>query len=87
MSKPKKKSFALKLRNYFFTGVVVLIPIGFTLYLTKFLIQFSSKLIPKGINPNNYLNFSIPGIEILLTVIFITIVGGLSFGSLIFKAE
>ena len=82
MSKPKKKSFALKLRNYFFTGVVVLIPIGFTLYLTKFLIQFSSKLIPKGINPNNYLNFSIPGIEILLTVIFITIVGGLSLSFL-----
>jgi len=82
MSKPKKKSLALKLRNYFFTGVVVLIPIGFTLYLTKFLIQFSSKLIPKGINPNNYLNFSIPGIEILLTVIFITIVGGLSLSFL-----
>ena len=36
--KKKKKSIALKLRNYFFTGVVVLIPIGFTLYLTKFLI-------------------------------------------------
>ena len=78
----KKKSFALKIRNYFFTGVVVLIPIGFTLYLTKFLIKFSSKLIPQGINPNNYLNFSIPGLEILLTVIFITIVGGLSLSFL-----
>tara|TARA_B110001454_G_scaffold209003_1_gene222063 strand:- start:819 stop:1436 length:618 start_codon:yes stop_codon:yes gene_type:complete len=74
----KKKSLALKLRNYFFTGVVVLIPIGFTLYLSKFLINISTKLIPSGINPNSYLPHSIPGLEILLTVIFITIVGGLS---------
>ena len=56
--KKKKKSIALKIRNYFFTGVVVLIPIGFTLYLTKFLISISSKLIPESINPNTYLHFS-----------------------------
>ena len=38
MSKnPNKKSLSLTLRNYFITGVVVLIPIGFTLYLTKIL--------------------------------------------------
>ena len=80
--KRKKKSFALKLRNYFFTGVVVLIPIGFTLYLTKILISVSSKLIPSEINPNSYLHFSIPGLEIILTIIFITIVGYLSLSFL-----
>ena len=82
VKKRKKKSIALKLRNYFFTGVVVLIPIGFTLYLTKILISLSSKLIPSEINPNNYLHFSIPGLEIILTVFFITIVGGLSLSFL-----
>ncbi len=80
--KKKKKSLTLKLRNYFFTGVVVLIPIGFTLYLTKILINLSSRLIPKEINPNSYLNFEIPGLEIILTIIFITIVGGLSLSFL-----
>jgi len=80
--KRKKKSFALKLRNYFFTGVVVLIPIGFTLYLTKILISVTSKLIPTEINPNTYLHFSIPGLEIILTIIFITIVGYLSLSFL-----
>jgi len=74
----KKKSFALKLRNYFFTGVIVLIPIGFTLYLSKFLINFSTKLVPSGLNPNTYLPFDIPGVEIILTIVFITFVGGLS---------
>ena len=84
MSKLKKKktSFLNKLRNYFFTGVVVLIPIGITLYLTKFIIQISSNIIPKEINPNHYLPFSIPGIEILLSIFLITIIGGLSLSFL-----
>jgi len=82
MPNKKKKSLALKLRNYFFTGVIVLIPIGFTLYLSKFLINFSTRLIPSGLNPNTYLPYSIPGIEIILTLIFITIVGGLSLSFL-----
>ena len=74
----KKTSITSKLRNAFIAGIVVLVPIGFTLYLTLFLIKISSKLIPTEINPNNYLPFSIPGLEILLSVIFITIVGGIS---------
>ena len=78
----KKKSITLILRNYFITGVVVLIPIGFTLYLSKILIGLSSKLIPENINPNNYLPYSIPGIEIIISVIFITVVGGLSLSFL-----
>ena len=78
MSQKKKKSLTLRLRNYFFTGVVVLIPIGFTLYLSKFLINVSTKLIPSGLNPNSYLPYSIPGLEIFLTIVFITIIGGLS---------
>ena len=76
--KNKRKSIALILRNYFITGVVVLIPIGFTLYLSKFLIGLSSKILPENINPNSYLPISIPGIEIIITLIFITVVGGLS---------
>ena len=80
--KTNKKSFSLTLRNYFITGVVVLIPIGFTLYLTKILIGISSKIIPENINPNNYLPFAIPGIEIIISVAFITIVGGLSLSFL-----
>ena len=86
--KSKQKSLSLTLRNYFITGVVVLIPIGFTLYLSKILIGVSSKLIPRNINPNNYLPFDIPGIEILISIILITFVGGLSlsfFGRRILK--
>ena len=80
MARLKRKSISIiaKLRNYFFTGVVVLVPLGFTLYLTFFLVSISSNLIPEEINPNNYLPFSVPGLEILLSIIFITFIGGLS---------
>ena len=86
--KQKKKSIALILRNYFITGVVVLIPIGFTLYLSKILIGISSKILPQNINPNSYLPIAIPGIEIIISILFITFVGGLSlsfFGKKILK--
>ena len=78
----KKRSIALILRNYFITGVIVLIPIGFTLYLSKIIIGLSSNLLPGNINPNNYLPYQIPGIEILIAIIFITIIGGLSLSFL-----
>jgi len=76
--KRRRISLVAKLRNYFITGVVVLVPIGITLYLTKFFISISSKLIPYKLNPNNYFPFEIPGLEILMSVVFITIIGGLS---------
>ena len=80
MARLKRKSVSIiaKLRNYFITGVVVLVPIGITLYLTKFFITISPNLIPEKINPNNYMPFSVPGLEIFLSVIFITLIGGLS---------
>ena len=77
-----KKSIFAKLRNNFIAGIVVLIPIGITLYLTLFVIKFSGSTIPKEINPNNYLPFDIPGLEILIAVIIITFIGWLSLSFL-----
>ena len=79
MAKNKpKKSLLSSLRNNFIAGVVILIPIGITLYLTVFIINISSKLIPKEINPNHYLPYNIPGLEILIAVFLITIIGWIS---------
>ena len=77
-----KKSIFSKIRNNFITGIVVLIPIGITLYLTLFLIRISSKIIPREINPNNYLPFDIPGVEILIALFLITFIGWLSLSFL-----
>ena len=89
--KPQKKReiigiwfylLSLKIRNYFFTGIVVLVPIGLTIYLSRFLMNTSSKILPSQINPNNYLPFNIPGLEIIITIIFITLVGFVSLSYL-----
>ena len=80
--KPKKRSIFSRLRNYFFAGAVVLIPIGITLYLSLFIIKVSTKLIPKELNPNSYLNFEIPGIEIIIAIFLITFIGWLSLSFL-----
>jgi uncharacterized membrane protein len=78
MTKPNKKSFLTRLRNNFIAGIVVLIPIGITLYLTLFIVKISGKIIPKKINPNSYLPFDIPGLEILIALFLITFFGWIS---------
>jgi len=77
-----KKSIFTRLRNNFIAGIVALIPIGITLYLTLFIVKISTNLIPKEINPNNYLPFDVPGLEIIIALILITFVGWISLSFL-----
>ena len=76
--KEKKRSILARIRNYFIAGVVVLIPIGITVYLTLFIIKVSSKILPKELNPNHYLPYNIPGVEIVISIFLITFIGWLS---------
>jgi len=78
----KKRSIFTRIRNYFIAGIVVLIPIGITVYFTLFLISISSKILPNEINPNHYLPYSIPGVEIIIALFLITIIGWLSLSFL-----
>tara|TARA_A100001011_G_C14308029_1_gene844153 strand:- start:2354 stop:2965 length:612 start_codon:yes stop_codon:yes gene_type:complete len=80
--KKQKKSFFGSIRNNFIAGIVVLIPIGITLYLTLFFVKISSNIIPKEINPNHYLPYNIPGLEIVIAVFLITIIGWISLSFL-----
>jgi uncharacterized membrane protein len=74
----KRRRVIARLRNNFIAGVVVLIPIGITVYLTLFIIEISSKILPKELNPNHYLPYNIPGVEIIISIILITFIGWLS---------
>jgi len=74
----KKKGLLVSFRNFFIAGVVVLIPIGITIYLTIFIIKISEKILPKEINPNSYLPYEIPGLEIVISIFLITLIGWLS---------
>ena len=81
-TKEKKRSFFARIRNYFIAGIVVLIPIGITIYLTIILVKISSKLLPNEINPNHYLPYNIPGLEIIIALFLITLIGWLSLSFL-----
>ena len=74
----KKRSIFIKLRNNFIAGVVVLIPIGIVIYLTLLVVKISSKILPKELNPDHYLPYDIPGVEIIVSLILITFIGWLS---------
>ena len=74
----KKRSILARLRNNFIAGVVVLIRIGITVYVTLFIIKILSKILPKELNPNHYLQYDIPGVEIIISIILITFIGWLS---------
>ena len=78
----KKRSILARIRNYFIAGMVVLIPIGITVYLTMFMVSISSKILPKEINPNHYLPYDIPGVEILMSIFIITLIGWISLSFL-----
>jgi len=81
-TKKTKRTILAKIRTYFLTGVIVIIPIGITAYLTVAIISISPAIIPASINPNKYLPFNIPGLEIIITIIFITLVGFISLSYL-----
>ena len=78
VTKQKKRSIFARVRNYFIAGIVVLIPIGVTIYLTLLLASISSKILPKEINPNHYLPYNIPGVEIVTSIILIMLIGWVS---------
>ena len=73
-----KRSIFARFRNYFIAGVVILIPIGITIYFTLFLVSISSRILPKEINPNHYLPYNIPGVEIIISIALITLIGWIS---------
>ena len=74
----KRRSILVNFRNYFIAGIVVLIPLGITIYFTMFLINISSKILPKELNPNHYLPYDIPGVEIIISIFLITFIGWVS---------
>lgn len=83
-----------RLRNYFFAGILVTAPISITLYVTwgflKFLDKKITPLIPYAYNPNTYLPVDIPGLGLIISVIFFVVVGWFTrnfFGRLLVRVS
>jgi len=74
-----KPTFLGKIRTYFLAGVVVTAPISITVYLTwsflKFLDNRITPIIPEAYNPNTYLPFSLPGLGLIIALVFFIVIG------------
>jgi uncharacterized membrane protein len=81
---PVRISPLARLRAYFLAGVIVTAPIGITVLLIWQFITFLDgqvgSLLPDRYNPESYLPFSVPGLGLLITIAFLTLVGFLAAG-------
>lgn len=75
MSNKNKTSFLKNIQRNFFTGALVAAPIGATIYLTIFIVEFIAGLLPSQFNPNQFLPYQIPGLELVIAVVFFIILG------------
>tara|TARA_B100001540_G_C15691620_1_gene589539 strand:- start:380 stop:1030 length:651 start_codon:yes stop_codon:yes gene_type:complete len=75
-----------KFRNYFFTGILVTVPILITLYVTWIVITFIdikvAGLLPEYLNFREAFPYQIPGLGLIIVIIFVTLIGALTPGLL-----
>jgi uncharacterized membrane protein len=71
-----------RMRGYFLAGLLVVAPVGITFWLSWLVLNFIdtrvTPLIPEAYNPNTYVPFGIPGLGVLVLLVFITFVGALT---------
>jgi uncharacterized membrane protein len=79
---PVKVSFLHRLRNWFFTGIVVTAPLGITILVAWEFIGlidgWVTPLIPRRYNPGTYLPFDIPGLGLVVAIAALTVIGALT---------
>ncbi|MCZ6721612.1 MAG: DUF502 domain-containing protein [Proteobacteria bacterium] len=81
---PAKKTLLRRLRNYLVTGIIVTAPIGITLWLIWAFVSFVDQkilpLLPEKYRPEEILQFSVPGIGVLIVLVFLILAGMFTSG-------
>ena len=89
LNKKKGNSFVNFIKRYFFTGLLISAPIGATIYITIFIVEFIAGLVPQRFNPNGLLpeiiGYEIPGLELIIAILSFILIG-LIFSTLFGKA-
>ena len=82
--RPTRPGLVARLRNYFLAGVLVAAPVGITFLLAWKVIAFIddtvTPLLPPNWNPETYLPFSVPGLGLVVGVVFLTLAGFVATG-------
>ncbi|HEY3859702.1 MAG TPA: DUF502 domain-containing protein [Gammaproteobacteria bacterium] len=67
-----------RLRRYLFTGLVIWIPLGVTIFVFKFFIDYMDRavtLLPGAWQPSNLVGFNIPGLGVIMVVVVLLFTG------------
>jgi uncharacterized membrane protein len=81
-ARPEEQRMGARLRNYLLAGLVVVGPVGITLYIAwKFITVVDGWVkpyVPSTYNPDTYLPFPVPGVGLVFAVVLLTIIGALA---------
>lgn len=84
LTKPVRVGLAARLRNYFLAGILVTAPLGITFWLTWKVVSLIDDrvrpLVPSTWNPETYLPFGLPGLGLIVAVVFLVLIGFLAAG-------
>lgn len=77
----KRVRMKKSIRKYFFTGLLILVPLYITGYVFVLIVNFMDSFVrfmPVALRPETYLPFRIPGMGLLITLVGVFIVGVLA---------
>jgi len=82
--KPPRRSLLAGLRASFLTGLVVIAPVGLTVWLIWTVVGwidgFVLPLVPSTIQPENYIGINLRGVGVIIFLVFTIIVGWIAKG-------
>lgn len=89
-----KRFLRKKVRRYFFTGLLVLVPVWLTIIVVRWIIGFMDgllvRMLPLKWQPEQLFGFPLPGIGVVLTLLLILLAGMLAtnyFGNKLVRAS
>ncbi|KZY46955.1 hypothetical protein A3731_30775, partial [Roseovarius sp. HI0049] len=81
---PKRPGLFAKLRASFLTGIVVIAPVGLTIWLIWTLIGWVDgvvlPLVPYNMRPENYIGINLRGVGVIIFLLFTIMVGWVAKG-------
>ena len=81
---PKRPGLFAGLRASFLTGIVVIAPVGLTIWLIWTLMgwvdSFVLPLVPYNMRPENYIGINLRGVGVIIFLLFTIIVGWIAKG-------
>jgi len=75
------KTLKVRVRGYFFAGLLIILPLGITVYVITAILKVMDHvldIIPPPLHPQTYLPFPVPGLGLILSLLLVVLTGMLA---------